>query len=328
MEEMHAGHALQPCIHNENMLLSFPYTQINHKRSSVRPVKATILNLAFEERIMNLDLVAYLPSGQVPDKLNPDSPACRHAKKCLTSKCLNLLTQSLKAACNTDGIQVVAPNGQAYTAYPTLASYVADDPEAKDVHCISGGPKSYHKCEMCWIQSHNLGVDPATLDDEELHKRRYENEQKNILQGIRDAPAKATANDISVELSTAPVEPATWGWLGSDEDVWETSSTTLTLVEVMHTLDLGIWLYLIKHLPAALDRLIGPEKSKKAIATINERLRHVPTTTGMRVPCTGPDNPYIPNSSGIQAQEHRTVSEVMPHLVEGIHPDVTELFCG
>lgn len=96
----------------------------------------------------------------------------------------------------------------------------------------------------------------------------------------------------------------------------------------MHNLDLGVWLYMINNFEYALTRLFKDDKSRAeaAVKEINRRISEMPHGTDLTIPTCG-GRGYIPNTTNLQAIEHRTMMMLMPHLVHGFHPKLTEMFC-
>lgn len=245
-------------------------TLLNRKGLQCHSVKITLLNIPFSRRIFCLATIAYLsPLSEKPNNLSDEK--WRLVKLSYMHLALEHLLKPLKEAGAT-GLQLKDPWGQERTVVPQLLSYVMDDPESKDVFCITR-----NACEAC-----RVGVDNFM----EITKVYSVRDEKKQVVGYERATATGrgalSATDrrkLCTERRIVPVRSALWGF--RNQDTMRAGSIMLILAfEAMHNEDLGIFLYIIDNMREYLIQKKGMSKiaANRLLKTLNQRMASMPRT--------------------------------------------------
>lgn len=259
---------------------------VNMKNLSAHPIRATLFNLPYKDRIKNLDGVGYLPELSRPAHVKNDGK-WRMVKLVYMSKALDVLLSPLKVrwcnkrhmplhnmrcvtqASSLNGLRITCSNGNALTVFPRLLSYVLDDPEGKDITGIKSAP-SEHCCEQCWVPFRSL----ADIDSE--WQARSEEEQRKVYEALCDPTMKKNkAKEIQRQYSTHKVACGLWGF--ADQATGIANSLNSFGFESMHNEDLGVFVYIIDHSESYFKEVLPTAKAaQEAIANLNQRLLQLP----------------------------------------------------
>jgi hypothetical protein len=283
-------------------------TLINSKGLSAHPIRATLLNIAYSKRIHNLKTVGYIPTYGRPDAIVKDE-IWRLTRLQVFSKCLSHLLQPMKVASKL-GIPLVDPDGIRQHVHPRLLSYVADDPELKDVYCIKNGKLP---CEMCYVPKTELS------DIKKWWPFKSEIQQKDIQQKMaslvgQGPQGKKAYAALSKEWSMTHVPSPLWGFEGQDGD-GEGCITSVSGYETMHNEDLGVFLYIVENIDVYFrHHMPNPVQANRLLRTLNARMRQMTRSDDFALPYCGSKG-YFPDHSQVQAKEHRNVMQILPHIL-------------
>jgi hypothetical protein len=288
-------------------------TQVACKGVSAHPVHLALLNLAYGVRVMSHAHIALLPTLEWPAGLDMSkSPLAPIAKRIMISKCITLLLHSLKQASHS-GVELLDPWGDMRLVFPALHSYVADDPECKDLCCIKRG---MHPCERCLVHKSALNAHPSVkypVRDEQQQVAEYQRLMQPVTanqQGRRAAPKLEGA------YSTVRAPSPLWGWRYAGNSRF-TSSTLAFPYETMHVSDLGVWPNNISLIQPYLYSTCTPGSVAGKISLLNSRMTQLPRGHDFHLPYCKP-NGYFPKPVKVQASEHRNVMQILPFLLQGI----------
>jgi hypothetical protein len=258
---------------------------------------------------------------------------------------LDTLLEPLKELSQSGVVLDTLKDGKV-NAYPRLMSYVADDPELKDLTGIKG-LGSLHPCDACWVDKDNL------INIEHRWPVRTEVQQTLIWEANsarlqRLAEPEDLDDFLRSKLDAVhPVPSGLWGFKGQQDGV---GNSMLSMgYESMHIEDLGISLYLVDYMRAYLTSVkgISSQEAQKLLNKLNNRMSllpragmvvkkpcktHIATNTfyswsynaeDFQLPyCKGE---YFDKHTHVQAKEHRNVIQVLPHLLNGLDQDLTVL---
>eukprot|EP00798_Chlamydomonas_sp_ICE-L_P031480 gene31480-6667_t len=122
-------------------------------------------------------------------------------------------------------------------------------------------------------------------------------------------------------------ESGLWGFKDGDTD--KGSSSWAFASDGMHNDDLGVFLYIVKHMKAYLKDKYGRGAEGK-VQILNSRLQctDLPRAPDFSLPYN--DGKYIQAADDtglgrIHAKEHRNVMQVLPHILHDIDPDMCHL---
>ena len=246
-------------------------TLVNQKGLSCHPIKATLLNVRHNKRIQDLANVGYFATLSDKPIGLPDS-AWRQVKLLYTARALHTLLRPLKAMSKL-GTRMGDPWGRLQNVHPRLLSYVADDPESKDVLCIKGGNSEFI-CEACWVPRSDL----IRIDSQ--WSSRSEGEQRNLF-SIQNGLCEVSSHPhLEDKVGSTHVVPCgLWGFCDQQEGVANTMNAFA--FESMHNEELGVTLNIIDSIKPFLDaRERIPRANQKTTTNIlnllNERMKRIP----------------------------------------------------
>ncbi|GMH44629.1 hypothetical protein BSKO_12581 [Bryopsis sp. KO-2023] len=276
-------------------------TVINRKGVSAYPMKAVLLNLPIEERRRRISIIGYIPI--MKDVRELSSAALRQVRLELHSKCWQAWLDPLKKL-SFDGFEL-----EDKIIFPVVHSVVADDPECHDFTCIYNWA-----CEQCHVKERNDIEVRASLRTQAEQIQRYEEIQCAENGGEKIALAK--------QYATHPVVCSLWGFRDS---TLETSDPyTIVGYDILHVDDLGLFLYLVDCIPDYFKKY-GDRRG--LVKELNGRLKAMPISENFPNPCAGF---YVGGHTGVQAKEHRTIIQTMPHCIDGLcthnNNELMELF--
>lgn len=241
-------------------------TLLNRKGLDCHPVKASLLNVPFTTRISTISTVAYLSSfAEKPARIS--LPAWRMAKLQYMQKSMSLLLSPLKRL-SFQGLRTKDPDGSYRLVFPRLLSYVMDDPESKDLYCIS---KTARPCEACKIPSHNL------LDIDLRAGSKTAVQQRERLAEIMGQESVVHRQQLIRQYSILPVPCSLFGFSGQDGEEAGSIMRALSF-EGMHNDDLGVFLYIIDNIKPYLLKTKGlsSKRANVVMARLNERMKAAP----------------------------------------------------
>ena len=164
-----------------------------NRNTDLYPVKLGLLNVKYAERIKRLSTVAYIPILSKPPGM--DDQTFRACKRQFLALALQVILADLREASFT-GVLVETSDGFLHTVFPRLLSYVADDPEQRQVLQIYSANSAHRPCVRCFCVSSCLC---------ELHlsyAARTLTKQKQIQDSISGATLEAEALSTSQLFST------------------------------------------------------------------------------------------------------------------------------
>jgi hypothetical protein len=108
-------------------------------------------------------------------------------------------------------------------------------------------------------------------------------------------------------------------WNFADGSTAEGSSTLAYGHDSLHVEDLGVTKNIIKHIATYLVQMHGMSQAAalKVCQRLDSRLRLMPRWEDSPLPA----NKYFEQCGQIQAKEHRSVLQVLPHLLNGLLDD-------
>eukprot|EP00955_Chlamydomonas_euryale_P051650 354912-Chlamydomonas_euryale.AAC.1 len=179
-------------------------------------------------------------------------------------------------------------------------------PEVADLSSVKVNASSAKPCECCLVLKEDLmNVKSCIYDPRPL---RTEKAQKELLDAAMvDGVLTKDGAAMLATMSTHAVRPGLWGFAGGDTDFG--TSTLAFGHDSLHVEDSGVFKYLINRVADFLTACELPKRRvNELIAMFNQRLGEMPRSENSKLP--GASSKYFPETSNIQASEHRAVMPV------------------
>jgi hypothetical protein len=280
-------------------------TLVNVKGTSCHPIRLALLNVPQARKHETITTVAYFPV------LPPITH--RVLKLLVLKKCLETLLEPLREA-SYKGVEWKAPDGKQYLFFPRILSYVADDPEIRDMLCILAH-NSRFPCEICFVTTEDLGT-PLEM----IIPRSAQSTKEVVTAVVQKVQSREITFNKAVESCNEaglfPVLSGLYTLFGDYSDGGESNFHEIFGYEAMHVTDLG----LAKDQITAVCGWIADKWPKIAASHVfnfmNAMLRKIPRTNGFFFPT----NDYFPNCPHAQAVEHRNVLQVLPLILNALMP--------
>jgi hypothetical protein len=116
------------------------------------PAYACLLGTKYSDKTKGIQTLAYIPDAKTAG-LTDDKKTILREK--LLSRCLGIMLEKLKAS-SFLGVVVTLSGGRVMTLYPRLLSYVADDPEQRQILCQYTPACSKAPCVQCYCARSQL----------------------------------------------------------------------------------------------------------------------------------------------------------------------------
>jgi len=292
-------------------------TVITFRGHSLHPVRFTLLNIPGSFRGDYLQHVAYFPEFPTGTK--------NEVKLVALSKCLELLFAPVKPAV-AEGVELQAPSGSKYLFFPRLLSYVADDPEWRDLLAIYNHSSSV-PCDKCTVSPSDLGLNVQTeptvsyrcgLQTKHIQEKAVSalkdptRTAQSVLDYCTDRGVKSVLSGL---FSLTPPSPAdgsyTAGAFSRDGDIHLAAG-----YDTLHNDDLG-W---VKDFISAVCEYIKDARNShtRIFKKMNDFLAKCERTDDFPLPSNG----YFPKMPHAQALEHRNVLQLLPLIFNAIISDL------
>lgn len=300
-------------------------TLLNFKGLSAHPIMAALLNVNVSER--SRKAIAYFPFLKQPPGLSDEQ--FKRLKSAALQKCLDVLLLPLKQMSAT-GLVCTDPSGRLQNIFPAVISYVGDTPEHKDMLCLYHGHQCAFPCEKCWIAGQDLSQLQTTAE------LRGEAEHRAKVLQIQGEPQRGRAKELAKSFSIHPCMPSLFGFARHGNAYGDYIPHQATGFDMMHTMDLGIFLYIVDNLGQYAARLPNAERAAalRLARNLNTRLQAVPRIEGFDLSFSEgslyfQDDGHLP---WVQAKQHRMVMQILPNLLQGLdlvdsRDSLTELSC-
>lgn len=302
IDESHSQHAVALLIQ-----LYSDKTLLNVKGATCHPIRLTIMNIKRRCRHQFTEVVGYFPDLGGHDRIT---------KLLVLQKCIKALFASIEDGLKA-GYQWKAPDGKKFWFFPRVISYVADDPEIRDILCIKSHQGSL-PCERCTVTKEQLDVildgSSNNSNNNNTGNNRTSQQTKMLVQdAIEKITTKKELNTISKDLgdnhSVVPV-------LSHMHLLHEGDMHLLFGYDTLHNEDLG----LIPDIVTASCEWVHKRWPGKGFTYIykhmNDMLQQIRKQSSIILPA----NDYFPNRTHAQAVEHRGVLQLLPHILLALHP--------
>ena len=268
-----------------------------------------LLNLPYELKRDNIEVVGYFP-------IFPGN-TLRLEKLVVLSKCLETLLNPLKEASEIGAVWAVQ-NQDKYRFFPRVISYIADDPEIRDILCIAGHGSAV-PCERCMVGNEELGVyqKEAVPRVATQTKSTVENVLQRMLLPSSDADAftYSKASNACKAHGLMPVLSGLFTLFGDYMTNGASNYHQIFGYDSLHNDDLGLIPDLVRCACEWIkekwsNKNVSKDGYKKVFKAMNSMLKLIPRSEQLVLP----SNEYFPDQPHAQAIEHRSVLQVLPHI--------------
>lgn len=293
--------------HENTVLLLQLYsdkTIVNVKNVACHPIRLAVLNLPLHEKEKRIEIVGYFPI--VPTGTN------RVHKLLVLTRCFIHLLEPLKVADSTGEVWL-APDGQKYRFFTRILSYIADDPEIRDILCINAHNSEY-PCERCEVAAGDLATHHECFEARDAVEIKRKAEE--MLQKV--ASGEVTIGKAVKEcqkFSFVPVVSGLHTLLNSCDPEKPCNYNHIFGFDTLHIQDLGLVINLVDAIVDWIKKAPWPERGFKYVFNhMNKMLNAIRHSTSI----TLPSSPYFPDHGAMQGKEHRGVLQVLPHIFSDV----------
>ncbi|GMH34587.1 hypothetical protein BSKO_02448 [Bryopsis sp. KO-2023] len=222
--------------------------------------------------------------------------------------CIGKMLEPLKEL-SFSGISLVDPNGRAWTVYPRMLSWVADNPEQSDLLCKYQAHAAHMPCVQCDVQNGFLdSIDAATCPLTELRQCNIVDEIAELLK----KGSKKEGKEKMKEHSLFPIRSSLYGF--ADSNIHRAIGC-----EELHDMQEGVFIYILHALPSLLPADIA-----------NDRFNKIPRYPGVAKPTIKDYIRKVKHNEGhgfVSAKEHGGATFLLPFACSGLNPCVDDLLC-
>ncbi|CAI5460719.1 unnamed protein product, partial [Closterium sp. Yama58-4] len=291
-EECPRGGVIAACI-----LYSDGTNLSNDGRVTGHPVYFTLGNITLKNRWQphGHRMVAMLPPLPNVDSRTDEGKALHRE---VFQLALDVVLEELKKA-SYAGIVTEDPFGKVQVVFPAVYAYVADHPEACKLAGTFASHKANFPCHRCLVKREDIS------NMEAVAAYRTEVDQKKKVVELLALPSGPERTKASKAISTHPIKVALWGFRNGHTLVG--NPYRALLVEVMHALDLGVFLHIVSCIRVYYAR------DREFLHSLDVELQRIATDTrisGFRIPSSEKGG-YFAGAARFQAFEHRTVMQVI-----------------
>lgn len=311
IQDLVEDHAAQ--IHSEQVALSAVVaalqlysdsTLLNVKGKPCHPIRMTLLNVPYSQKSEHVHVAAYFPELQ--------KGTDRSVKLAVYAKCLETLLQPLAEA-SKSGEYWKDSYGDEYLIFPRILSYVADDPEMRDLLCILGHMAKF-ACERCLALRDSFA---EKVPSEDLGNRCPEDNKRSV-EAAREGLVNAdvTKAEVAGFCRDRSLPIVVSGLYTLFQEAALGGALYMHLIfgyDVLHNDDLALIPDLIKGVCGWLKSK-RPKNYQRFYVRLNDLLSEVPRAEDFQQHSNG----YFPDMPHAQAKEHRNCLQVLPFLIRTV----------